>query len=670
VITAKLPHVFYGGDYNPEQWPEDVWRDDMRLMREAGVNLVSLGIFSWAQLEPRPGQYVFDWLDRVMDMLAENGVLADLATATASPPAWLAKLHPESLPQDAEGRRYYPGGRQHYCPNSVAYKRSAADLTQRLAQQYKAHPALAMWHINNEYGCHISECMCDVCAAQFRLWLGARYKTLEELNERWGTAFWSQHYADWDEILPPRKTPAFCNPAQQLDYKRFMNESLLALCRAEAEILRKTTPKVPVTTNFMGFFKPLDYFQWAQDLDVVSWDSYPDPNGGPDEYTHAACSHDLMRSLKGGQPFVLMEQAPSQVNWRAVNAPKRPGQMRLMSYQALAHGADGIMFFQWRASRAGAEKFHSGMVPHGGKQTRVFREIADLGQELKRLDAVLGARIEAKVALVADWQSRWALELDSKPAHLDAVPHLRYCYDLFYQQNIPVDFVQPEGDWSQYKLVIAPVLYMLTERAAKNIRGYVSSGGCFVMGYFSGIVDENDQIYLGGYPALLKDVMGLSVEEWCPHPQKCVALLPGKSEEIPCSTWVDVVNAKSAQASAVFASGYFAGKPALTINEFGKGKALYAATLLEPSFMSWLMSGFIEQLGIGPALATPRGVEAVVRSKPGRQFLFLLNHNPRPETLDLDSWSGKELLSGKTVQGWLTLEPNGVAIVERKKQGG
>jgi len=667
MITAKLPHVFYGGDYNPEQWPEDVWRDDMRLMREAGVNLVSLGIFSWAKLETRPGQYVFDWLDRMMDMLAENSILADLATATASPPAWLAKLHPESLPQDADGRRYYPGGRQHYCPNSVAYQQRAAELTQRLAQQYKGHPALAMWHINNEYGCHISECLCDVCAAQFRLWLRARYKTLEQLNERWGTAFWSQHYADWDEILPPRKAAAFCNPAQQLDYKRFMNESLLALCRAEAEILRKITPKIPVTTNFMGFFKPLDYFQWAEALDVVSWDSYPDPAGGPNEYIHAACSHDLMRSLKGGQPFVLMEQAPSQVNWRAVNAPKRPGLMRLWSYQAVAHGADGVMFFQWRASKAGAEKFHSGMVPHAGKQSRVFRESADLGQELKKLDAVLGSRLEAKVAIVTDWQSRWALELGSKPAYLDAVQHVRYCYDLFYQQNIPVDFVQPEGDWSKHKLVIAPVLYMLTERAAKNIRAYVNAGGCFVMGYFSGIVDENDQVYLGGYPALLKDVLGLSVEEWCPNPQKCLAQLPGRPEEIPCTTWVDVVNVKSAQASAVFTTDYYAGKPALTINEFGKGRALYAATLLEPFWMSWLMSGFIEQLGIRAPLPTPRGVEAVVRSKPGRQFLFLLNHNPKPETLELDSWSGKELLSGRAVQGRLTLEPNGVAIVERKR---
>lgn len=667
MITAKLPHIFYGGDYNPEQWPEDVWRDDMKLMREAGVNLVSVGVFSWAALEPQPGQYTFDWLDRVLDLLAENGIYADLATATASPPAWLARLHPESLPQDADGRRYFPGSRQHYCPNSAAYKEHAAELTRRLAQRYRTHPALALWHINNEYGCHVAECMCEVCAAQFRAWLRARYKGLAQLNERWGTAFWSQHYSDWEEILPPRKAPTFCNPAQQLDYKRFMNESLLALCYAEAEILKKAAPKIPVTTNFMGFFKPLDYFQWAQALDVVSWDSYPDPAGGPHEAVHAACVHDLMRSLKGGQPFVLMEQAPSQVNWRAVNAPKPPGLMRLWSYQALAHGADGVMFFQWRASKAGAEKFHSGMVPHAGKQTRVFREIAALGQELKKLDAVLGSRVEAKVAIVTDWQSRWALELDSRPMRLDTVQHLRYCYDLFHHQNIAVDFVQPEDDCTQYKLVIAPALYMLTEKAAQNIRTYVHGGGCFVMGYFSGIVDENDQVYLGGYPALLKDVFGLWVEEWHPNPQNCVARLPGRSESMPCSTWADVVNLKEAQASAVFATGPLAGKPALTLNEYGKGKALYTATMIEPSWMSWLMSGFVEQLGVHPALNAPQGVEVAVRSKPGREFLFLLNHNEKPETVDLGGWSGKEMLTGKAVQGRIALEPLGVAIVERKR---
>ncbi|MCY3023695.1 MAG: beta-galactosidase, partial [Planctomycetota bacterium] len=552
----------------------------------------------------------------------------------------------------------------------------------RLAERYKAHPALAMWHINNEYGCHVSECMCDVCAGRFREWLSARYRTIENLNKCWGTAFWSQHYNGWDEILPPRKAPTYRNPSQQLDYLRFMNESLLDLCRTEASILRASTPAIPLTTNFMGFFKPLDYVQWAQTLDVVSWDCYPNPAahqrparetwpGYPshdmNEVLQSACAHDLMRSLKGGQPFILMEQAPSHVYFRESNAPKRPGVMRLWSYQAMAHGADGILFFQWRASKAGAEKFQSGMVPHAGRESRTFHEIATLGRELRGLDAVLGATVAAEVAIVTDWQSRWAMELDSRPARLDTVQHLRYSYDLFYHQNIPVDFVTPEGDWTKYKLVIAPALHMLTEKAAKSIREYVHGGGSFVTSYFSGVVDENDQVWLGGYPALLKDVLGISVEEWYPYPEKCTIKVPGETKELPCSTWAELVRLHGARVSAVFNWDYLAGSPALTINDYGKGKALYMATMVEPSWMVWLMSDFLKQLDIRPVLRTPRGVEATVRSKRGRDFLFLLNHNTKVETVDLGEWKGVDLVSGKALKARVKLAPNGVAILEQKR---
>jgi beta-galactosidase len=349
MITQKVPHVIYGGDYNPEQWAEEVWDEDVRLMREAGVNLVSLGIFSWAKLEPRPGEYDFGWLDRIIGLLYENGVMVNFATATASPPPWLAKLHPESLPVTQNGVVLHPGARQHYCTSSAAYKERAAELVRRTTNRYKDHPALAMWHVNNEYGCHVAECYCDASAQHFREWLRARYGDLDILNEAWGTAFWSQRYGEWGEILPPRSAPTFANPTQQLDFRRFSSDALLELHEMEKEILREATPDVPITTNFMGFFKPVDYWKWAAREDLVADDSYPDPSD-PEAHVGAAMSRDLMRSLGGGAPWVLMEQTTVRVNWRNRNVPKRPNEMRLWSYGAVARGAEGIMFFQWRQS--------------------------------------------------------------------------------------------------------------------------------------------------------------------------------------------------------------------------------------------------------------------------------------------------------------------------------
>jgi beta-galactosidase len=395
---SHLDFLLYGGDYNPEQWPEDVWLEDVQLMREAGVNLVSLAIFSWARLEPRPGEFDLGWLDRIMDLLHNHGVYIDLATATAAPPPWLAKHYPDSLPMTRDGVTLYPGSRQQYCPHSAAYREHAARLVTRLAERYGEHPGLAMWHINNEYGCHVYESFTPAATSAWRAWLQGKYHAIEALNEAWGTAFWSQRYDDWSEIHPPRTAPTFVNPTQQLDWRRFSSDALFDLYKMEIDILRRVTPDVPVVTNFMGFFKPLDYWKWAQIEDVVSDDNYPDPLD-PNAYVLTAARSDLMRSLRHGQPWILMEQTPSAVNWRERNALKRPNQMRLWSYQALSRGANGILFFQWRAARAGAEKFHSGMVPHAGADTRVHREIKQLGGELKRLADLRTTTVRADVAL-------------------------------------------------------------------------------------------------------------------------------------------------------------------------------------------------------------------------------------------------------------------------------
>ena len=658
-----LPHLAYGGDYNPEQWPEEVWQEDLRLMQEAGVNLVSVGIFSWAKLEPQPGQYDFAWLDRLLDLLHSGGVKVCLATATASPPPWLAKLHPETLPVTAEGVTLWPGGRQHYCPSSPAYREAASKLVRRIAERYREHPALALWHVGNEYGCHVSACYCDESARDFRRWLEARYGTLEALNAAWGTAFWSQQYGSWDEIQPPRTAPTFANPTQQLDWRRFCSDALLACFELEVGILRELTPDVPVTTNFMLNFKPLDYWTWAAREDLVTLDSYPDPSD-PQAHVDAAMNYDLARSLRAGEPWLLMEQAPSQVNWRPHNLVKQPGQMRLWSHQAIARGSNGAMFFQWRASKAGAEKFHSGMVPHGGTATRTWREIVGLGQELRKLDALLSTRVQANVAILFDWESWWALELDSKPSKdLRLLDQVRRFYEPLYARNITVDFVAPGAALGGYRLLLAPNLYLIREAEARRLEEYVAAGGTLVMGPFSGIVDEHEQIYLGGYPAPFRALLGLRIEEFAPF-------APGQSNGIvteggaiySCDLWADVIELESAEPLASYTDGYYAGAPAITRNAFGAGAAYYVGTRPEPAAMAWLLEHVCAETGLGPAAVVPDGVEAIRRRSVTNELLYLLNHGEAPATITLER-PAEELLSGRRLSGEFTLEGRGVAIL-------
>jgi beta-galactosidase len=664
MLVPKVPHILYGGDYNPEQWPEEMWLDDVRLMREAGVNLVSVGVFAWARLEPTPGAYDFGWLDRVMDLLAEHGIYANLATATASPPPWLARLHPESLPVTQDGVTLWPGARQHYCPSSAAYRAAATALAREIATRYRAHPALAMWHVGNEYGCHVSACYCDASAAHFRTWLRARYGTLDALNAAWGTAFWSQRYADWDEIQPPRRMPAFPNPTQHLDFWRFSSDALLDLYTAERDILREVAPDVPVTTNLMGFFKPLNYWRWAAEEDIVANDAYPDP-ADQDAPVQAAMAGDLMRSLGRGRPWVLMEQTPSQVNWRAVNVLKRPGQMRLWSLQAVAHGADGVMFFQWRASRAGAEKFHGGMVPHGGTEhARVWREVAALGAELRQLDGLQGAQCPAEVAIVLDWESWWALELDSKPSsavrQMDLIE--RY-YRPLHTRNIAVSFVEPTSALDAYRVVVVPNLYLMRDGIAGNLRRFVVGGGRLVVGFFSGIVDEHDHVLLGGYPAPLRELLGLRVEELDPFaPGQVNALAAWDGASYTCDLWADVITLEGAEALATFESDFYAGRPAITLHRVGSGAAYYIGTRPEPAALAALLRRVCEEAGVAAPYAGPDGVEIVARATTAERYVFVLNHRAHEVTLE-PMPGATDAVTGQPVSVPLHLGPYGAAVL-------
>lgn len=671
--ASKLPHIYYGGDYNPEQWTEDVWLEDMRLMKKAGVNLVSIGIFSWGVLQPSPERYDFTFLDRIMELLAGNGIYADLATATASPPAWMAKLYPDSLAVDINGTAYSFGGRQHYNPTSRVYRDFSARLVRKLAERYKDHPALAMWHINNEYACHIQKDYSLQTDTDFRNWLRARYGTLDELNARWGTNFWSQKYHSWEQVNIPRKTPTYANPGQQLDFWRFMSDAILECYLIEHRILKEATPEIPVMTNFMGLFKPLDYFEWAKHSDLMTWDSYPEPTKGIP--IHAAAAHDLMRSLKGGQPFVLMEQVTSQVNWRDHNPVKRPGVMRLWSYQAIARGADGVMFFQWRQSRAGAEKFHGAMVSHtGDENSRVYREVEQLGNELKKLDELVDTRIEARAAIVFDWHNWWALELDSKPSRdVTYIEQIMHYYQPLFELNIAVDFIPPDADLSGYNLVITPALYMMGPGVADNLRQFVEQGGTLITSFFSGIVDENDRIHLGGYPAQLRETYGICIEEFdsmLPGQTNRImksASAEGENPEYTCNLWADVIRLEGAQPIAVFREQFFSGSPAITVHTSGKGKAYYVGTQAEASFMKEWLGQIVADAGIAAPFEVPQGVEVTCRQGNGQTYLVVLNHHPHMTDINLPIGKHTDLLTGLTMEGTQEIPGCGVLILRTER---
>jgi len=654
--------MLYGGDYNPDQWSEETWQEDVQLMQLAKVNIVSLGIFSWARLEPQPGVFDFAWLDRLMDLLHAHGIAVNLATPTASPPPWMVHLHPQILPVTKDGITLWHGSRRHYCPNNPDYRGYAARIAARLADHYKDHPALAMWHIDNEYG---DECYCDNCAIAFRGWLKKRYTSLEKLNFTWGTAFWSQQYSEWDEIIPPRRAPTHTNPTQQLDWARFFSDSWLTCFHEQKAAISTSTPNIPVTTNFMSFFKGVDYFKFAKHEEIVSNDNYTDTSK-PDWMAQAGMVCDLIRSVSKQQPWILMEQATSQVNWRQINTIKRPGVMRLGSMQAVARGADGIMFFQWRQSKAGAEKHHSAMLPHAGTDTRIWREITNLGSELIRLDVLLSSQVQTEVAILMDWENWWALELDSKPSSdLKLIPQLYSYYKTLFERNITVDFAHPHANLDHYKLVIAPNLYLLDDKAVGNINSYVKNGGRLIMGFFSGIVDENEHIRLGGYPAPFREMLGLLVEEYVPYPTgEGNTINTGDGKPFACTLWSDVIRTEGAQVLAKFDGDYYAGCPAITRHEFGNGLGYYVGCSLAQDGMDWLLGLVCDEAGVQPVAShIPIGVEALLRSSGEKDWLFLLNHTALAVEIPLNQ-DGRNLLTGETVSAAISLEKNGVAIIE------
>jgi len=638
-----------------------VWPQDLALMREAGVNLVTVGVFAWALLEPAEGAYEFGWLDRVLDLVDDHGIKVDLATATASPPPWFSHAYPNSLPVDVDGRRLWPGSRQAYCPSSPDFRRAAVALTDALAGHYAGHPALALWHVSNEYGAHVPYCYCDTSAAAFRTWLEARYGNIAACNEAWATAFWSQTYGDWAQVLPPRATPAQINPAQALDFYRFSGDEHLACFRAERAVLRRHTPDVPVTTNFMvGHLKEIDYRPWGAEVDVVANDHYSRSATEADIAIDGALAGDITRGVSGGAPWLMMEQAPSAVNWLPRNYARRPGRLRLAALGHVARGADSALFFQWRASRAGAEKFHSALLPHAGTQSKLFTEAVGLGADLRRLGPVAGSRVQAQVAVLWDWPAWWALELDGRPSvdvgYLDQV---QAWHRALWRRGITVDAVHPEADLGAYRLVLAPSLYLVGDAGATNIAHHVGRGGHLAVGFFSGIVDEHDAVRPGGYPGAFRDLLGVRVEEFFPLPAgHAVALSNGWRAGV----WTEMLHPDGADTLATYLDGPLPGSPAVTRKASGDSLAWYLTTQLHPDSLADFLATVTARAGVTPAAHVPPGVEAVRRrhEPSGPSYLFLLNHTSTPAEVPA---AGTDLLTGCAVVDNVTVPAGGVAVV-------
>ncbi len=683
-VGPGLPHMIHGADYNPEQWlhAPEILAEDLRLMKEARCNAASVGVFAWSALEPVEGHFRFDWLDRVMDGLAEQGIRTILSTPSGSRPAWLARRYPEVLRVGSDRRRNLHGLRHNHCYTSPVYREKTQAINRRLAERYAAHPALLMWHLSNEYG---GECHCGLCQEAFRDWLRRRYRDdLGSLNLAWWTSFWSHTYSDWAEIESPAPHGEYLLPALSLDWKRFVTEQTVDFMRSEMTPLREITPAVPITTNMMGTYAGLDYRRFAEHLDVISWDSYPCWHGsgplldashwwdaqGRDWLVAAdtAFAHDLMRTLKG-RPFMLMESSPTFSNWHPVHKLKRPGMHLLSSLLAVAHGSDTVQYFQWRKSRGGVEKLHGAVVDHSGEaRTRVFREVAETGRVLAALDEIVGSWTPAETAVVYDWENRWALEAASPVGSGVHRGYERTCKEHhypFWSLGVPVDVIQADSALDRYRLLVAPLLYMVRPGVAEALERFVSAGGTLVATYWSGIVDAQDSCFLGGFPGPLRRLLGIRSEETdslYPGERNAVVMVDpdelGLSGEYQAEEFCDLIQAESARVLAEYRRDFYSGRPALTVNSLGRGKAYYIASRNEERFLNDFYAALVRRLELARAVEgpLPQGVTAQMRCDGTHRFVFLLNFTSEPKRVDLGDRRHQDLLNGRPVRGVVALE--------------
>lgn len=669
-MQPKFKRILYGGDYNPNQWPEEIWKEDMRIFKDARINSATINVFSWAKIQPSENEYNFSELDKVVEMLSEENYDIVFATSTAALPGWMVKKYPEVMYTDYEGRQHRFGQRHNACPNSLVYRKYARALADKLAERYASNPHVTCWHVNNEYGI---TCFCDNCQNAFRVWLKDKYKTIDALNKAWNMEFWGHTVYDWDDVVVPNAlsegigTEKTAFAGISIDYRRFNSDSVLECYKMERDAIRSHNADVVITTNLMGTFKDLDYFKWAKEMDVVSWDNYP---AYDTPWSMIAMKHDLMRGLKH-EPFMLMEQTPSQQNWQKYNSLKRPGQMRAQSYQTMAHGADTIQFFQLRRSVGACEKFHGAVIAHAGTEnTRVFREVAQLGKELESFGTkTLGSENLSDVGLIFDWENYWALEYTSGPSEdLKYVEQIHKYYNYFYERNISVDMIPVDADFSQYKMVVAPVLYMVKEGMKEALESFVKNGGILITTYMSGIVDQSDNVYLGGYPGPLRDMAGVWVEE-------IDALAPEQVNEVKftdgttasCNLLCDLLHLEGAEALATYQKDFYADMPAVTRNTFGKGTTYYVGTQMDDAGLAKILDQAVNEVNVRAVIPEVTGLEVTCRTSDDTRYYYVMNFKDEDQVLP-DSLGGKtDLISGEVIPAGTVLKKWDVLILQEAK---
>ncbi len=678
-IHPNVKHMIHGADYNPDQWMDtpEIWQEDMRLMKLAHTNSMSVGIFAWAALEPEEGRFEFGWLDEIMDKLHKNNAYAILATPTGARPAWMSAKYPEVLRVQPNRHRNLHGIRHNHCYTSPVYREKTKIINTKLAERYGNHPALVLWHVSNEYG---GECHCDLCQEAFRNWLREKYDDdLDKLNHAWWTAFWSHTYTDWSQIESPAPHGEQFVHGHNLDWKRFVTHQTIDFFKNEIAPLKEISPNIPVTANLMGTYPGLDYWKLVPHMDVVSWDSYPMWHSKED--WEVGCStaflHDINRSLKGGKPFMLMESTPSATNWQPVAKLKRPGMHVLSSIQAVAHGSDSVQYFQWRKSRGSSEKFHGAVVDHvGHENTRVFNDVAEVGKILEKLDDVVGTTVRPEVALIYDWENRWAIE-DAQGPRVEKKDYQLTCerhYRAFWKRGIPLDIINMDCDFSSYKLLIAPMLYMVRPGVAQRMEEFVASGGTLVVTYWSGIVDENDLCFLGGFPGPLRKLTGIWSEEIDALYDQDYNYVVFDSDnplkldkEYKAIELCDLIHAETAKVLATYKEDFYAGRPALTVNEFGDGKSYYIAFRSGDDFLWDFYDRIIGELDIQKVLNTqlPEGVTAQKRTDGQNDYIFVMNFASYQRTVDLGDEELLDMVDGRKVKGEVILPGYGLKILKR-----
>ena len=663
--------LYYGCDYYPEHWPESRWLEDARLMGEAGFNVARIGEFAWAKMEPTEGHYDWAWLDRVISILADHGLKVVLGTPTATPPPWLTTAHPEILPRDRHRRVRHAGSRRHYCHNSPIYRDYTHRIVAAMAQRYGHDQRVIGWQTDNEFGCHdTGRCYCDTCAARFREWLRARYGSLEALNRAWGSVFWSAIYTDWDEIPLPWAAPAEHNPSHVLDFFRFSSDAVRDYQQLQIDILRAEAPSQFITHNFLLFSsRDADLYDLAAPLDFVSWDNYHFYGATP---AIVAATHDRYWGVKK-RGYWVMEQQVSNVNWAPYNPTFRPGEVGLKVWQSVAHGADGIVYFRWRAAMLGAELYHSGLLDHGGRPTRGYTEAQEIGRALPKLAPLLrDSTPQAEVALLHDYPSRWSLDL--QPHNRDLADDQAFQraflgpYEALWTRNVPMHVLPANGDddLSHYKIVIVPAINLLSRENAERLAAYVQGGGTLIATARSGFKDELGLVP-GPAPGRLADLMGVTVEEFDSQPPDYINQVQfvegeGPSGTVPATHWFEVLAPTSARPLAVYQDDYYAGRPAATVREIGRGRAIYVGVLADASFYGPLFDWLLSLVGVEPLLSTPPGVEASARVGLAGRVIFLLNHNDVPARVTLLA-RYTDALTGEPVGQELRLGPREVRIL-------